>query len=239
MSLGDNALYLLISKFSEPPREPPLDLVLSAIMECPRCVHYKIVHKHHSTPLHWAARLGFSSLVRVLLQNGALPNCEDDEGKTPLHYAAEGSGDPCTAAHLLCRGAHVDAVSATSDTPLHLAAMMGSSGIAAVLLMRGADPRKSCSDSFCPLHVAAFHGHGVVVALLCMYGASVTDITSDSYTPVDLARFQVRRPFSFLFLTCHLASLIPFVFFFRGTWMSLRQPCAMMAAKRALPSVRG
>jgi ankyrin repeat protein len=198
MSLGDDALYLLISKFSKPPREPPLDLVLSAIMECPRCVHYKIDHMHHSTPLHWAARLGFSALVRVLLQNGALPNCEDDEGKTPLHHAAEGRGDPCTAAQLLCRGAHVDATSATSDTPLHLAAMMGSIRMAAVLLMRGADPRKSCSDSFCPLHVAAFHGHCGVFALLCMYGASITDITTDSYTPIDLARIQV--PFIFLIL---------------------------------------
>lgn len=199
MSLADNALYLLIFKFSQPPREPPLDMVLSAIMECPTCVHYKIVHMHHSTPLHWAARLGFASLVRILLQNGALPNCEDDEGKTPLHYAAEGKGDPCTAAQLLCRGARVDATSATSDTPLHLAAMMGSIKMAAVLLMRGADPRKSCSDSFCPLHVAAFHGHGGIVSLLCMYGASVTDITTDLYTPVDLARMQV--PFLLLILT--------------------------------------
>lgn len=190
MSLGDDALYLLISKFSEPPSEPPLNLVQTAIMECPASVHYKIAHRHHSTPLHWAARFGFSALARILLQNGALPNCEDDEGKTPLHYAAEGSGQPGAAAQLLCRGGHVDAVCAASDTPLHLAAMMGNTAVAAVLLMRGADPKRSCSDSFRPLHVAAFHGHGAVFALLCMYGGSITDIAADSYTPVDLARIQ-------------------------------------------------
>lgn len=191
MSLGENALYLLISKFSEPPKEPPLDLVQLAINDCPESVHYKIPHKHHSTPLHWAARFGFQALARLLLQNGALPNCEDDEGKTPLHYAAIGGGHPGAAAQLLCRGAHVDALSATSDTPLHLAAMFGSTGVAAALLIRGADPRKPCSDSFCPLHVAAFHGNGSVFALICMHGGSISDIASDSYTPVDLARIQV------------------------------------------------
>jgi ankyrin repeat protein len=191
MLLGDNAMYLLISKFSEPPMEPPLDLVQAAIMECPKCIHYKISDQHYSTPLHWAARFGFSNLTRVLLQNGALPNCEDDQGKTPLHYAAEGSNHPGAAAQLLCRGGLVDAVSAAYDTPLHLAAMMGNTAIAAALLMRGADPCRSCSDSFRPLHVAAFHGHGGMFALLCMYGGSITDLAADSYTPVDLARIQV------------------------------------------------
>ena len=192
MSIGDDALYLLILKFSQPPREPPLDLVQSAIMECPQCVHFKFLQMHHSTPLHWAARFGFAAFTRVLLENGALPNVEDDEGKSPLHYAAESGGHLGAAAQLLCRGAHVDALSATSDTPLHLAAMMGHTGIAAMLLIRGADPRKSCSDSFRPLHVAAFHGHGGVFSLICMFGGSITDVASKSYTPVDLARIQVR-----------------------------------------------
>ena len=192
MSIGDDALYLLILKFSQPPKEPPLDLVQSAIMECPQCVHFKFLQMHHSTPLHWAARFGFAAFTRVLLENGALPNVEDDEGKCPLHYAAESGGHLGAAAQLLCRGAHVDALSATSDTPLHLAAMMGHTGIAAMLLIRGADPRKSCSDSFRPLHVAAFHGHGGVFSLICMFGGSITDVASKSYTPVDLARIQVR-----------------------------------------------
>jgi cytohesin len=191
MSLGENALYLLILKFSDPPMEPPINLVQAAILECPNCVHYKIANKHSSTPLHWAARFGYEDLVRVLLQNGALPNCEDEKGKSPLHYAAVGGGNPRAAAQLLSRGAHVDATSEAMDTPLHLASMMGNTGIAALLLLRGADPRKPCSDSFRPLHVAAFHGHGSVFALLCMYGGSITDTTSDSYTPIDLARIQV------------------------------------------------
>ena len=245
MSLGDDALYLLISKFSEPPSEPPLNLVQTAIMECPASVHYKISHRHHSSPLHWAARYGFSALARVLLQNGALPNCEDDEGKTPLHYAAEGSGQPGAAAQLLCRGGHVDAVCAALDTPLHLAAMMGNTAVAAVLLMRGADPKRSCSDSFRPLHVAAFHGHGAVFALLCMYGGSITDIAADSYTPVDLARIQVivlilhhfgdsvvnshglSFPFPRILCQC-------FYHLCRGILASLKLRCMPTAAKQAL-----
>ena len=229
MSLGTDALYLLISKFSEPPREPPLDLVRAVLLECPTCVHYKIAHQHYSTPLHWAARFGFSALTRLLLQSGALPNCEDDQGKTPLHYAAEGSCHPGAAAQLLCRGSHVDAVSASADTPLHLAAMMGNTAVAAVLLMRGADARASCSDSFRPLHVAAFHGHGSIFALLCMYKGSITDVAADSYTPVDLARIQVKG-FSCV-LCCR--SHITFLFFdhrCRGISISVRQRCTLTAA---------
>ena len=249
MSLGDDALYLLISKFSEPPSEPPLNLVQTAIMECPASVHYKISHRHHSSPLHWAARYGFSALARVLLQNGALPNCEDDEGKTPLHYAAEGSGQPGAAAQLLCRGGHVDAVCAALDTPLHLAAMMGNTAVAAVLLMRGADPKRSCSDSFRPLHVAAFHGHGAVFALLCMYGGSITDIAADSYTPVDLARIQVivliLHHFGDSVVNSHgLSFPFPrtscqcFYHLCRGILASLKLRCMPTAAKQALRSIQ-
>lgn len=39
------------------------------------------------TPLHWAAVLGLSELVGLLLQKGADPNAADAVGATALHYA--------------------------------------------------------------------------------------------------------------------------------------------------------
>jgi RNA polymerase sigma factor (sigma-70 family) len=41
------------------------------------------------TPLHYAAGMGFSTLVRPLLDRGADPTRADDEGKTPLDVAIE------------------------------------------------------------------------------------------------------------------------------------------------------
>jgi RNA polymerase sigma factor (sigma-70 family) len=41
------------------------------------------------TPLHYAAGMGFTALVRPLLDRGANPSCRDAEGKTPLDVAIE------------------------------------------------------------------------------------------------------------------------------------------------------
>ncbi len=44
------------------------------------------------TPLHWAAVLGLSEIVGMLLEKGADPNSMDAVGATALHYAV--SGEP-------------------------------------------------------------------------------------------------------------------------------------------------
>ena len=39
------------------------------------------------TPLHWAAVLGLSQIVGILMENGADPSAVDATGATPLRYA--------------------------------------------------------------------------------------------------------------------------------------------------------
>ena len=39
------------------------------------------------TPLHWAAVLGLSEVVTLLMERGAAPGVLDSVGATPLHYA--------------------------------------------------------------------------------------------------------------------------------------------------------
>lgn len=43
------------------------------------------------TPLHLAARLGFSELIPLLLDDGYQVHALDQEGRTPLHCAALGT----------------------------------------------------------------------------------------------------------------------------------------------------
>ena len=49
--------------------------------------------KHNATPLHVASDYKRLGVVRVLLDNGASFDMENDQGKTPLQIAIRGSGD--------------------------------------------------------------------------------------------------------------------------------------------------
>lgn len=46
-----------------------------------------LTDKNKRTALHWAASIGASSYVALLLKNGAKPDAPDVEGKIPLHWA--------------------------------------------------------------------------------------------------------------------------------------------------------
>ena len=45
------------------------------------------VDKNFRTPLHWAAVMGLSQIVGILMENGADPTSLDSTGATPLRYA--------------------------------------------------------------------------------------------------------------------------------------------------------
>ncbi|MHC4592600.1 MAG: ankyrin repeat domain-containing protein, partial [Planctomycetota bacterium] len=118
------------------------------------------------TPLHRSAARGDASLVQALIAAGAKVNVPDAEGRTPLQEAiarasAAGLGPkasalreaaparavpsrPATRAYqtvvtdLLAAGADVNAADETGTTPLHEAALIGSTDIVEVLLGRGA-----------------------------------------------------------------------------------------------------
>ena len=98
--------------------------------------------------LHWAVFNGNPSILRCLLPYYDSPNLFDDDGLTPLHFAALYN----QVAHmnlLLDHGADVDPVRRQNKSlfpetmrpsPLALAAMRGSTAGVRLLLARGADP---------------------------------------------------------------------------------------------------
>jgi ankyrin repeat protein len=74
--------------------------------------------KLHSRPLHYAAIYGSVESVRILLEAGADPNVRDQQGATPLIYAAWNYEKTRL---LVEKGAGVNAASKTGVTPLMIA----------------------------------------------------------------------------------------------------------------------
>jgi ankyrin repeat protein len=119
-------------------------------------------------------------LKQILESHPALVNTENNEGLTPLGYAAH-FGKEAAVQVLLDFGANVDAVSHSklsyipSNTALH-AAIAGERdmGVIQLLLNKGAQTHIFDSDGHSALHSAAFHSDNVeLIRLLIEHGADV------------------------------------------------------------------
>ena len=133
------------------------------------------------TAVHGAARNGAVETLQALLQAGGDSNRVDEDGNTPLHFAADTSQPTLTVNEsiaairvLLRAGANAGGANAQGWTALHLAA--GShdlpAGVAA-LIRAGADPDRKDRSGDTPLHAALGPnlGHPAVVRALLSGGA--------------------------------------------------------------------
>lgn len=127
-------------------------------------------------------------LTAVLLEHGADPMARDDQGRTPLHWAAiAGSAD--SARLLLECGARPQVRSgASGETPLHVAAYHDSVAVAEILLEHGVDAGAPDASGATPLHWAAQSQQGRVVPVLLEWGAEL-DAQQDhtGHTPLHWA----------------------------------------------------
>jgi cytohesin len=90
-----------------------------------------------NTALHYAA--GSKRLLEFLLASKPNVNVTNQDGDTPLHWAACANDiEPATL--LLAAGASVNAVNAKGQTPLHLASWKQNESMAKLLLDHKADP---------------------------------------------------------------------------------------------------
>ncbi len=158
------------------------------------------------TPLHRAAYRGDSGVAELLLEFGASVDKADNQGRTPLHFAADGVGfvaqdwvDPEYAenchkpiygrekiAYLLIQsGATIDKTDNKGNTPLHLSAgRMGSEKIAELLLKYGASINRVNNDGKTPLHLTG--GNHEMVDLLLKNGANIYQLDNRDWTPLYL-----------------------------------------------------
>ncbi|MEB3328065.1 MAG: ankyrin repeat domain-containing protein [Candidatus Sericytochromatia bacterium] len=106
-----------------------------------------------------AAALGDLERARALISHGADLNARDQEGYTPLTWAAQ-HGRRAVVEYLLARFAQPNVVDRWGYTPLMWALQQGHTDVAAVLLQQGANPRVANAFGVTPLVLATYAANG-------------------------------------------------------------------------------
>ena len=141
---------------------------------------------HRATPLHCAASAGNLTSLRLLLKAGADVNA-GLAGRSALHYAVQSTAIDCVR-ELLKAGANPNTPQVYTETPLHVAAAIGSAACIRLLLEHGANalvqfgPRKTTA-----LHLVAEDENAECSKLLLDAGAQINAQNSRHQTPLHIA----------------------------------------------------
>ncbi|CAD7698742.1 unnamed protein product [Ostreobium quekettii] len=138
------------------------------------------------TPLHEAIKQSHGSvMVKQIEHFKQHKDARDNEGKTPLHWAADWEKLEAVE-QLLSRGADARIKDKRGNTPLHVAAFHGNcdcaKAIIEALMKAHASPGVLNEDGFAPIHSAAQNGHESMVSLLLSNGVNVDSQTSAGST---------------------------------------------------------
>ena len=163
------------------------------------------------TLLQMEAFWGRPTIARVLLDHGANPNAENDDGETALHIVSRRKDDSkehgfSIARLLLERGVNVHAQDNDQDTALHSAAFYESPKITQLLLDHGANPNAENEHGATPLHDVSqgqysSEKHGVGIArLLLEGGADLNARQKTKDTPLHWAAYKGRLEIAQLLL---------------------------------------
>lgn len=100
-----------------------------------------ITNSNGNNALHWAAHLGKADVMQWLLEEDNVPvNAPNDDGKTPLHFAAERAKHVVVKQLVEFQATDLDAVeSQFGHSALMLAADRGNAEVVRILLKAGAD----------------------------------------------------------------------------------------------------
>ncbi|KAK6542442.1 hypothetical protein TWF694_006395 [Orbilia ellipsospora] len=139
------------------------------------------------TALMWAARLKNRDIVKVLLEYGAEPNIQDNDGSSALHY---GATDGEITRLLVSSKADVKVVTKGGRTALHCAAESGCEEAAKYLIVNGANVDIYVAGGWTPIQIAARRGNREVVEVLIENGAALNQVTGlpwgyHDYSPYD------------------------------------------------------
>ena len=118
--------------------------------------------------IHFAAKNGYVSVVKQLIEKGVSPDLKDDTSYTPLHNASY-YGHVEVAKLLFQNGADPNSLSGDKCTPIHLATATekGHAEIVNLLIQNGANVNSLDSNNQTPLHIAAYIGHFSILLQPC------------------------------------------------------------------------
>jgi ankyrin repeat protein len=128
----------------------------------------ELVFKNYygSVPLLSAVDAGQKDVAELLMAHGADVHAKEEDGLTPLHWAADSKA---MVEFLLVHGADVNAKDEDGRTPLYWAAMAGDKDLAELLLAHKAEVNARDSQSWMPLYMAAQNKRKAVAELLRQY----------------------------------------------------------------------
>ncbi|KAJ7538387.1 hypothetical protein O6H91_11G046000 [Diphasiastrum complanatum] len=143
-------------------------LLLSAGADSEYCIQTGNGQEYR--PLHLAARFGYTSIVKLLIDHGCEPNIRTESDETALMLSAKGGFENCFKS-LLLSGADLGLVNKQGQSALKLAELSGLISSVDFLLWdafrSGSQLRSSNPHVFSALHVVAKQGNvGVLPNLL-------------------------------------------------------------------------
>ena len=146
------------------------------------------VDNHHRRALHFAAASGDIHLIEKLADKGFYVNIGDDEGRTPLHYAAT-CGQLESVLTLLRLGGKesMTKVAGTGVTPLHITTAMGHKDIVSLLLNEGCPIDVVDRGGASVLHYAAQYGQIHIIEMLSRQQLDVNIGDNVGSTPLHYA----------------------------------------------------
>ncbi|KAE8377394.1 hypothetical protein BDV26DRAFT_304958 [Aspergillus bertholletiae] len=152
-------------------------------------VHLMVAHDIDSrdilgyTPLSWAAQLGHTHIVRLLLEQGVSLDSQSSKGMTPLLLALK-SKHELIAELLIKHGAAVDVNDDDKSTPLSYAVEYECEEAVELLLAKGATVNTTNAFGETPLLIAAHAGLERIVQRLLESGAAVDSMDPYGRTPL-------------------------------------------------------
>ena len=146
----------------------------------------------HGSPLHTASYWGHLEVARLLLENGANPNLEDNERRAPLvaAYRCNNNLDPMRL--LLKHGAAADVQYDNVGLISHDASCVGDLIAMDLLLQHNADVNARGYGNWTPLFWASARGHVKVVQLLLERGADINAQSTSEGTSLSRASANGR-----------------------------------------------
>jgi ankyrin repeat protein len=148
-----------------------------------------------------AAKRGDVETIRTLVEDNCMDvNIGDEDGSTPLHWAAYFDRVQVVE-YLLRKEAYIDAVNQKEgQTPLHWACIGKSTKTIFLLAQEGADMTKCDKRGYTCLIYCCQYGNALATHFFVQRGLSVTQTDNEGHTPLHWAAYQNQEPVARLLL---------------------------------------